>query len=187
MRRLALPLFVALAASACNEDSTFTPGPSGSLSATYTGDLIGSLNAEGPYRNKLGSTYALAYDLGASREGALRVGAEQYDELAGTSIAMTLSQATVGEYSFSPGCDFDNARCAYGLFEYDNNVSDAGLAKSYDMIGGTLRITSVQGERVQGTFALQLQRFDPPTGELIAGTEVTVTGGTFDVPVVIPR
>lgn len=177
--------FVALAGllAGCESNPTVS-GPKGSLIAEYVGNVTGRLEAEGPLRNRPGSTYATAYDLGDSEAGAVHVGGEQYKDFEGESLVMTLNAATPGEYSFDPDCDFDTERCGYGLFQYDDETRDDTDAEKYEVTEGSLVITSATGGRLRGTFSIRARQFDPSTLQYVPGSDVTFTNGTFDVPLV---
>ena len=166
------------------ETNPAATGPAGSLMAEYAGNVTGRLEAQGPARNRPGTTYAAGYDLGDSEAGALHVGGEQYQQNEGESLVMTLSAATPGEYSFDPECDFENERCGYGLFQYDDDTRDATEAERYEVTEGLLVIASATGGRLRGTFTLRARQFNSRTLEYIPGSDVTFTNGTFDVPVV---
>lgn len=186
MRVFYRPLAVVLAAAVlagCEDDPAGPAASSGQLSASYTGYVSGSINAEGAYRNRPTTSYAIAFDVLDTQNGALHIGGEEYRDGEGRSIVMVLSRATEGTYSFDPSCNFDNAQCAYGKFEIDYAVADNAPAELHEITGGTVTVAEVTADRMRGTFAIQAQRYRASTGELVEGETLTFTAGTFDVPV----
>lgn len=187
MKRLSRTLAVVLAAAAvtgCEDDPAGPSVASGTISATYEGYIDGTFNPSGAYENRPTTTYAVAFDIPDTPNGALHIGGEQYGDNVGRTLVMTLNRATPGTYSFDDGCNFDTAQCAYGRFLIDENLLDNRDPDGYASIGGSVVIAEVSGGRMRGTFNVETQRFNASTGQPVPDRIVTFSGGTFDVPVV---
>lgn len=187
MKRLSRSLAVVLAAAAvagCEDDPAGPSVAAGTLSATYAGYIDGTFSPSGAYQNRPTTTYAVAFDIPDTPNGALHIGGEQYGDGVGRTLVMTLNRATPGAYSFDEDCDFDNAQCAFGRFLIDEDLLDDNDAHAYAFIGGSVVIAESSGGRMRGTFNGEVQRYNSNTGALIPDRFVTFSGGNFDVPVV---
>lgn len=176
-------LLSAVAVAGCS-DAAGPSVPSGMINATFTGYIAGTFSPSGAYDDRPTTTYAVAFDVPDTQTGALHIGGVQYVDGIGRSLVMTLSRATPGTYGFGESCDFDNAPCAYGRFLNDENIADNEDPHAYDIIAGSVVISDDSGGRMRGTFTLEVQRYDPVTGQLIPDRFATFSGGSFDVPVV---
>lgn len=187
MKRLSRSLAVVLAAAAvagCEDDPAGPTVASGTISATYAGYIDGTFSPSGAYENRPTTTYAVAFDIPDTPNGALHIGGEQYEDGTGRTLVMTLNGAAPGTYSLDEDCDYDAAQCAYGRFLIDEDLLDNKEAHPYAFIGGSVVIAETSGGRMSGTFSGEVQRYNPDTGALIPDRFVTFSGGNFNVPVV---
>jgi hypothetical protein len=183
--RTRAPLAVAaaslLAISACNESSTGSSlVAEGSVTFTYTGAEAGTYNATGRFdrQNPERGTYGvggLAILQGGEAAVVVYGQYARSDQLYDQFILST-ETPEVGTYT----CETGDLTCSFGGFFFVGATEEGETEGFYTSVGGTLTITSVNEDRVRGTFALQLEALDvsddPPA--------VQVTGGTFDVPIV---
>jgi hypothetical protein len=170
-----------LAVSACDDDSTGSSlVAEGSVTFTYAGAEAGAYNATGRFdrnRPERGSFAVGGLAIQQGGEAAVVVYAQyaRPDQLFDQFILST-EIAEVGTYT----CETGDLTCPFGGFFFVGADVDGETESFYTSVGGTLTITSVNEDRVRGTFSLQLEALDlsddPPS--------VQVTGGTFDVPIV---
>ncbi|MFL5538464.1 MAG: hypothetical protein ACJ8J0_05700 [Longimicrobiaceae bacterium] len=172
----------AITLSACG-DSTGSDAASGSLAFSYTGARSGSYSATGSFRRTSDSTFArqpFAVGAKGTENGVSFVSLLAYQPVSATTgdLALFLLPNVTGPTTLdlSPGCAAAECPLAAIIFDTDPQASE-DESDVYTFESGTLAVTSVSGGRMRGTFSGTATQF-------FGGESVTVTGGTFDVPLV---
>lgn len=178
---------------ACGEDSTGPAPevPSGSLGFSYSGPMTGTFAASGQYgQDRTGSfvwrPFALGvryFDESAGRQSINLFSVAPLNDSRANSVDIFLddaSQPRTLSLDFE-ACVLDRATlvvregCAVGIFAF-NAAPQSGTGEFWLTNTGTLRVTAVADGRMQGTFSGTLINEDDDI--------LTITGGTFDVPLV---
>jgi hypothetical protein len=181
--RKSTPLVVAaslLALAACEADST-GPGlaAEGSVSFTYAGDDAGTYSATGRFdrQNPDDGTFAVG------GRGELENGQDGLVVYAHAERAALVDEFLLSVENPELGtvtCDADDTSCSFGALFFLGTDVEGETDAIYTSVSGTLNITSLNDDRASGTFTLELEAFD-----LIDDPgAVTVTSGTFNVPIV---
>jgi hypothetical protein len=181
----ALLAAAALALAACGGDGTGSSVEPGSLSFTYTGARSGSYSATGSIRRTSDSTFArqpFAVGAKGSLQGTSFVSILSYQPVTaetGNMALFDLANVTgPTTLSLSSACDADDCPFAAIVFDTDPNASE-DESDFYLFESGTLNVTSVSGNHLRGTFS-------GTATEFFGDATITVTNGTFDVPLVSP-
>lgn len=116
----------------------------------------------------------------------------RFDSL--NELNVTISGQTSGDYSIT---DYDSCvamiaqgsgKCA--AISYTLGMNSDGFfidgTQSFELVEGTLSLTSVSGGRLQGTFSGTSRQLSssPSESRYVADVEVEITAGDFDVPVI---
>ena len=184
-KHLAVALAAAsMALSACG-DSTGSSGTtaSGSLSFDYTGARSGSYRASGAFQRTSDTTFAkqpFAVGARGTISGVTFVDLLSYqpvDAQTGHMVLIELPNVTAPTtFSLDGSCDTDDCPLAAVIFDTDPNASEDD-SDLYFFETGTLQVTSVSSGRLRGTFS-------GTATEFLGDQTITVTNGTFDVPLV---
>jgi hypothetical protein len=173
-----------LALAACGDGTGSSVEP-GSLSFTYTGARSGLYSATGTIRRTSDTTFAkqpFAVGAKGTIQGTSFVSVLSYRPVTtetGDMVLFDLANVTgPTTLSLSSACDADDCPFAAIVFDTDPNASE-DESDFYVFDSGTLNITSVSGNHLRGTFSGTATEF---FGDAI----ITVTNGTFDVPLVSP-
>jgi hypothetical protein len=95
----------------------------------------------------------------------------------GHLVLMVLPPVT-GPTTLDLSSSCDTADCPLAAVVFDTDPDDSEDESDFYVFGGgTLTVTSVSGGRMRGTFS-------GTASEFAGGLGVTITGGTFDVPLV---
>jgi len=157
-RAAAVLLLLVLVAGSCG-DSTFS-GDEGIFSFRYSGEISGTFSAGG-----MGATSFArgSYLEGVSADGAFRRNGAWHEAF----VAAPTNRP--GRYRF--GGSLNDAAGSFAI-----RVPGDGFGNPYVFVSGTLEITHVSAERIRGRFDGTAQRGD---------ATIRISGGSFDVPVVI--
>jgi hypothetical protein len=183
-------LWMALAAmtlAGCNgEPTALQPIDPGSLSFSYESARTGTYTASGAFTASNGNAVqALPFAAG------VRINNPVAGQIVGIIAWMPVGSITGHQATFllppvtAAGQTFALARscttttfCPGGVLSFDLNLAPTGLdPDTFVFTSGTLTITSLSGERVAGTFS-------GVAADSAGIRVVTVTDGTFDVPLV---
>jgi hypothetical protein len=187
-RFLLLPLLAGLAFVAGCDESRDPLGPgteigSGSMSFAYTGELEGNFATSGRPAgsvNDEGETWAAAQQ---DRDGSMAVfGSKKLANDRYDIVSIHTPKALVGSYPVADDCDDDD--CAMvGAFFGLGKGQNAPFDHSCTLQTGTVRVESVGGGRVTGTFSgagscyrmngMEIERFD-----------ITIANGRFDTALI---
>jgi len=183
--RIAAALAAASLALAACGDGTGSSVEPGSLSFTYTGARSGSYSATGIIRRTSDTTFAkqpFAVGAKGSLQGTSFVSVLSYRPVTaetGDMVLFDLANVTgPTTLSLSSSCDADDCPFAAIVFDTDPNASE-DESDFYVFESGTLNVTSVSGNHLRGTFS-------GTATEFFGDATITVTNGTFDVPLVSP-
>lgn len=180
-------VLAAAALAACSTDSTgFEEIESGSLAFNYTGARSGSYSATGSFTASTGRNAFQALPFAAG----VKINDPVAGQLVGIIAFLPFTASTGHQASFllppvTAGQTLDLATscttftfCPLGLLAFDLNLAVAAQdPDTFVFTSGTLTIASVSGGRMAGTFS--------GVAEDSAGVRtITVTDGTFDVPLV---
>jgi hypothetical protein len=157
---------------------------SGSLAFSYAGARSGSYSATGAFRRQTVGTFvkqpfAAGVELQDPVAGAV-IGIVAYSPVTTTTghqVIFLLPPVTAGQTLNLDGSCADPDFCPVGLVSFDLNPDLAvDDSEGYLFTTGTLHVTSATDGHVTGTFS--------GTAEDVTGAFIlTVTNGTFDVPV----
>lgn len=205
--RYSVLLSLLLNATGClnNGDATgpALEGEEGFARFVYTGSgFDGNFNANGRFsRDSNGyvkrQSFATAIDVNSPPFVYYGIVAAEFGQPDLNNLSITISGRSRGEYGIT---SFE--RCAAMIeagtgncaaISYDLGLSSDGYylssTRSFDLIEGTLLVTSVDNGRIQGTFSGSAL----PIGNGVASDPdledigVEITGGNFDVPVLSLR
>lgn len=162
------------------------PPGRGSVSFSYGGDRSGSYTASGALpldeaRRPQHGTWAAALPQDARNLG-ITVSRAATEPLADIFLIGLHDVTSPGTYPLDDGCSLDTrSSCAQGLFAFGFDFADASQqpSPSYRLVSGSVTVTRFDARRVQGTFTVSGVRTD-----VSAGDSISLTGGSFDVPVV---
>jgi hypothetical protein len=185
-------LAAALAAAAVSlagcRDSTGSDGAyAGSMAFSFAGARSGTFSARGTIHrrgeiNFVKRPFAAGYkyvDVDPASPFAELIEVMAYapvTESRGTWVFFLLPPVTAGQ-TLDLSCDVYTAFCIPGhvVFDADPNLALDDDRDGFSFRAGTVTITSISGGRLRATFSATAQGFyDPRT--------ITVTGGSFDVP-----
>jgi hypothetical protein len=180
---------VALMLAGCGDRNPIGPDPDPpvdtSIAFSYSGERAGSFRVEGGTPTATNGDLRLGtWASGLRASGfplnvmAVRVGTAPMTDV----FVLVLQNITApGTYTLSPTCSSTTQNpCTMALlaFGYDWNAVNASPEREYRLAGGSVTVTSMDANRIRGTFSSNAFRF--PEGN----QALTVTGGTFDVPIV---
>ena len=177
-KALFLLLALILPLAACGDDNPVAPGPVGSLSFAYTGDISGSFDVSGEAKYSQSypqNGFAIAKGGGTAVaiSGVRPTQRPKYDffgiELDGALLPGTYPVCTP---LIGPGCPF-----VYFLLGFNGSSAD----QAYRMVSGSVTISEISGGRWRGTFQGTAEAITA-TGQSIPGRMITITSGQFDVP-----
>lgn len=187
MRGLSLLAATCAIILACDSDSSTEPSGDliGSVKFTYSGaGLNGAFDARGGLKNGMPTSSSAAYGIVSEEDGGEAIGifasALGPDKSYFDSFWALLSEQTTGTYSVGLNCQPSpgTKRCAYIEVEFDTPMEGEDEGAIFTLISGELTVTSVDGKRLKGTFTgTGLDEWGDGTAQ------VTITNGTFDVPV----
>lgn len=172
--------------AACG-DSTGGSGSSasGSLSFSYTGDRTGSYSASGTFKQNSTSFVKQPFAVGvrSSTVGGQGVVLVSYTPVSSATGNMLLigipsTAASTASYDLADeNCNGTTTLCPFSLLLFDTNPDlEEDDSQVFTFTSGTLNVTSNSGSRLQGNFS--------GTAETLFGDSViTITNGTFDIPV----
>lgn len=180
---LAIATLALLALSACESATESFIAPEGSVTFSFAGDDSGAYDATGGFdQQRPGSS---AFAVGTS--GFLQNGTEAMivlshvpranDGNVADEFLLTLENPEVGEVT----CAADAEDCSFSATFFIGATRTGATDEIYTSVSGTVSITSLNEDRVRGTFSLEMESV-VEEGETPRTTEVT--GGTFDVPLV---
>ena len=175
----------ALTLAACG-DGTGSDIASGSLAFTYSGARNGSYSASGTFERTSDSTFARQpFAVGArGSDGATTFASilsyQPATSATGHLVLFSLPNVTApATLTFDANCDA--ADCPVGGVIFDTNPDQSeDEADFYVFDSGTLEVTSVSSGRLRGTFS-------GTATEFFGDRSITITHGTFDVPLVSPQ
>jgi len=180
-----------LGLGACGDKSPTKPTDPdlGSLRASYSGSRSGTIDATGTVPKDGGPpphSFALGIDLSDPEfdvPGGMVVGIESK---AGrmSSVMLLFAGARTGEFALDPECGTSSARCAAGLVQLDLTNTGVGTEpQMWELVSGRVTVTANASGRMRGTFTGTARLLDPDSYDYVAGQQITLSGGTFDVPV----
>jgi hypothetical protein len=171
----------ALTLSGCG-DSTGLGSKTGSLSFSYSGARSGSFSASGEYRATTTSFVKQPFAVGSKgvENGVAFISVLSYQPVTSTTgdvaIVLLPNVTAPTTLSLDSTCDTDACPLAAVVFDTDPDV-DEDESDFYVFDSGTLQVTSVASGRITGTFS-------GTATEFLSDAAITVTNGTFDVPLV---
>ena len=172
--------------AACN-DSTGGSGTTtaGSLGFSYSGARAGSYSVSGVYRPRGNSFDKVPFAVGARSQqpGQTVLAVLSYQPVTSTTGHMVLlglpGATTIGSYDLADeSCGTTGSTdCPLALLVFDTNPDlEEDDSEVFTFVSGTLNVTSVSNGRVAGSFSGTAESF---FGDAV----ITVTNGTFDIPV----
>lgn len=174
----------AMALSACGDGTGSSGGTaSGSLNFDYSGARSGSYRASGTFQRTSDTTFAKqAFAVGArgTISGTTVIDLLSYqpgNAQTGNMVLIELPNATgPATFSLDASCGTDDCPLAAIIFDTDPNASEDS-SDLYFFETGAVQVTSVSSGRIRGTFS-------GTATEFVGDQTITVTNGTFDVPLV---
>ncbi|HYH80194.1 MAG TPA: hypothetical protein VEX86_10360 [Longimicrobium sp.] len=183
--KTALAGAVAVLAACSDSTGNDNPGP-GSLSFSYSGARAGGYSANGEFVGRDTTFTKQPFAVGArSRQaGQGMLGLLSYQPVtasAGTMVVMAMPEVSgSGSFDFADeSClDEDFTACPLGFVVFDTNpdLLEDENSQFFIFSSGTVNIQSTSGGRLRGTFSGTAET-------LFADSTITITNGTFDVPV----
>jgi hypothetical protein len=179
--RLVLAIALVPFLGACDrEDLTQPPDIEGRLDFSYSGTREGSFSAQGALRPGQPHSFATGFviELPAAGIRALRVVAiDLRTTFTGHGLALTTSHIEPGTYPLVPACDLTTGqRCADGLVHFNLDTRDEAVGEIYELVSGSVTITTIAGSRVHGTFSGVARHPEIPD------RTITLGSGSFEVP-----
>jgi hypothetical protein len=182
---LAAALTAATVALVGCKDSTGnnTPIASGSIAFSYTGAHTGTYSTSGAVVAKSGGGFAkqqFATAVKFNDPGQNSIGIIGYLPTTvntGNEVIFAFPASGVGQtLVLTDNCT--STGCALGLIVFDTNPDvQEDSSEPFFLTSGTLQVSAISNGRITGTFS--------GTAEDLAGIQtLTVTGGTFDLPLV---
>jgi hypothetical protein len=169
---------VALLAACSDTTGGSGPGP-GSLSFNYGGDRVGSYSASGTYRPRGSSFDKVPFAVGVRSSGS-DLAVLSYQPVTSTTGNMVLLAVpgVTGNGSYSLASDNCGSNdCPLALLVFDTNPDlEEDDSQVFAFSSGTLTVTSISGGRMTGTFSGTAET-------LFADSVITITNGSFDLPV----
>jgi len=182
-RRLTAALAAAtMAAAGCKDSTGIDPPTAGSLAFSYTGARSGSYSANGLLTRDGESSFvkqSFAAGVTLSNGGRAYVGMLAYAPVAATTgdevVFLFPSVGPGQKLTLTETCAA--VGCSLGLIAFDANpdLADDGSDTFY-FTSGTIEVNTVSNGRMTGTFS-------GTAADSLGTRTITVTGGTFDVPV----
>ena len=180
---LAIATLAFLALSACDSATESFIAPEGSVTFSFAGDDTGAYDATGGFdRQRPGSS---AFAVGS--RGFLQNGTEAMivlshvpranDANVADEFLLTLENPAVGTVT----CAADAENCSFSATFFIGATRTGATDVIYTSVSGTVSITSLNEDRVRGTFTLEMESV-VEEGETPRTT--AITNGTFDVPLV---
>jgi hypothetical protein len=174
---------VTLATAGCKDSTGSKPVPSGSMAFSYTGARSGSYSVSGALTRQGANSFAkIPFAAGVK----LSDGAQSY---IGIVAYLPVTATTGHEVLFlfprpAAGANLAlvdecaDTSCPLGIVAFDTNPDvDVDNSEAFAFNTGTVHVTAINSDRISGTFS--------GTAADIDGTHtITVTNGTFDVPLV---
>jgi hypothetical protein len=169
-----------LSLAACDDSTGSGQAAQGTVTFTYSGAETGAYEATGRFdrlRPDRG-TFAVAGrgELETGGDGLVVFAHAQRADGRADELLLSVTGPRVGEFR----CDEDAAAadCPIGALFFVGTDVEGETEGFYSSVEGTVSITSINEDRARGTFSFRLEGFD------LEPTEVQVTSGTFDVPIV---
>ncbi|MFL5384206.1 MAG: hypothetical protein ACJ8GN_16925 [Longimicrobiaceae bacterium] len=174
---------VTVVAVGCKDTTGIAPPTAGSLAFSYTGAQSGSYSASGLLTRHNDTSFvkqSFAAGLTLSNGGKAYVGLLSYAPVAtatGDEVVLIFPSVGAGQtLTFTETCTATTPNCSLGLIAFDANpdlVNDG--SDTFFFTAGTIQVTSVSNGRITGTFS-------GTAADSLGTRTITVTGGTFDVP-----
>lgn len=154
------------------------PEEAGMLAFSYSGGVTGMFSASGVFSTDVGAAnYAVG---GRASNGTVIVASLPRTATTSDLVDMMIPRLTSGSSLVDVAClTADCARLV--LLLGSPNADDGDAAQVCRLTMGTLTITTISDSRATGTFSGTGQC----TSSTLATTEFAVTGGTFDVALVL--
>lgn len=175
-----------LALTACGDDNgpTTITGLNGALSFTYTGAGGGTFNVSGQMptiqanlgNNDWAAGHRDTPHSGFGVAGARTRGGGRYD-----LMGLFIHRLTVGTATIDPNCDSETTNCSVAVLIINHSEADENFDFICFLGTGSLAVTEISDSRIKGTFAGSGSCFNP---SFSSESDFTVSGGTFDVPLV---
>lgn len=171
--------------AACNDSTGSASADRGSLAFSYSGSMNGSYSTAGKFQRTGGASFAkqpFAVALRSTQGGQAAVQLLAYEPTSSTKGHLMLvafpGVTGTGTFTFDDeSCNEDDS-CPFAIVAFDTNPDvEMDDSQAFIFSAGTLTVTSAADGHLRGTFS--------GTAESLGGDEVlTISGGTFDVPVV---
>ncbi|HEX8906038.1 MAG TPA: hypothetical protein VF771_14415 [Longimicrobiaceae bacterium] len=182
--RLAAALAAAaITLAACGDSTGNSEASPGSLSFSYTGARSGSYSATGAFRQTSDSTFAkqpFAVGARGAESGFTYISLLSYQPVTAEEgdMALFILPNVTSPATFPLSASCETADCPFAALIFDTNP-DASEDDSdlYLLESGSVNVTSVSSRRMRGTFS-------GTATELFGDASITVTNGSFDVPLV---
>lgn len=175
-----------LVLAACGDDPTGTNAAvSGSVSFSYTGGGGGSYSASGAISSVASqqtihtTTWATGFRDNPTTSINVAANVPQSGSLA-NYFFITVGRQTVGSSTIDVNCSTDNPACTDVVLVVGSNQAGTSFQFFCQLESGTVTITSISNDNVQGTFSGSGTCFTPAAVE----SAFTVTSGSFNVPLV---
>jgi hypothetical protein len=170
--------------AACNDTTGNGGTDTGSLSFTYSGARAGTYSASGRFQARSTSFAKQPFAIGArsSEAGVSEVAVLSYLPVTTSTGHMLLlglpGNSGTGSYSFDDsGCSGEDLDCAFALLLFDTNPDlEEDDSQVFAFTTGTVNVTSNTSGHLRGTFSGTAETF-------FGDSVITVTNGSFDVPV----
>lgn len=177
---------------ACDSDST-DPGKigdlTGSLKFTYAGEgLNGTFDAKGTFSPGTPNATSVAFAIASNEDGqnvhGIFASAIKQSQGVFDDVWLLLSEQSVGTYQAGTDCVNVPGSVLCALVAVEFNVPLEGDDEGDDvfyLISGEVKVTSVSGKRLKGTFSgIGASDWGEGPGRL------TISNGSFDVPILDP-
>jgi hypothetical protein len=160
-----------------------TPIAAGSLAFSYTGARSGTYSTSGAVAERSGGGFVkqqFATAVKFNDPGQSSIGVISYFPVStstGDEVIFAFPSSGVGQTSvLTDNCN--TTGCALGLIVFDTNPDlQEDSSEPFFLTTGTLQVSAISGGRITGTFR--------GTAEDLAGVQtITVTNGTFDLPLI---
>jgi hypothetical protein len=187
LRTLLFAISIALAA--CGGDATSTTAPSavttstaGTVSFSFTNGAAGSFSASGSTPTTNTSVFGTAPWATGVRDDAKQalvvVGIVPKTSTTWDFAMIRIKRLTVGSNTIIAPCA--DSSCTGLIIAFESNQGGSVFTLACVLTSGTVSISSLSSTRATGTFSGS----GTCAGQAGATSAFTVTGGTFDVPVV---
>lgn len=182
LRRFAVVTALGLLAG-CGGNETTGPGGivTGSFSFSFAGGISGTYTASGSFptgSSQLPTTQWAAGEVSSADGGTWVAAAVPVNSTTYNYALLFAPRTTAGSSTIDANC---TSACAFMEFLFNANISTFLPVQGCSLTSGTIAFTTLSSTRAVGTFS--------GAGECVATaggtvTAFTVTGGTFDVPLV---